>query len=333
MKTLLSPGIALCVCTWINAAGLGSACTPRAQPSARPGPGLSSPKRARPWKPKIVTRTFTSGKVTIAARIVGDGPHLLVTLHGGPGLSHHYMRPLEKLATPKLRVVTYDQRGVGASRPLPLPATHHTLAGHVADLEALRAGLGAPKMHLLAHSWGGLVVLAYAIKHPARVASVVLVDALPADGGSWLQANRAFTQRAVGLIAQGLIPKTIPKGRGGDCSPRLLAILPNYYHDPRHPATRHLGGSSCHDGVLQTTWRNIGRFDLRPQLKSYRAPTLILHGKSDPFGLGMAKALGAALGASKPTTVLFDKCGHIPWEECPQPFHRAVHGFLARQLR
>src|SRR5262245_19414822 len=58
-----------------------------------------------------------SGGATLYVRSVGgyDGGPVLVTLHGGPGISHEYMMPLEILASEELRVVSYDQRGVGRS--------------------------------------------------------------------------------------------------------------------------------------------------------------------------------------------------------------------------
>ncbi|HUS14644.1 MAG TPA: alpha/beta fold hydrolase, partial [Chloroflexia bacterium] len=54
---------------------------------------------------------------TLFVRSVGgyDGGPVLVLLHGGPGISHEYMMPLEVLASEELRVVSYDQRGVGRS--------------------------------------------------------------------------------------------------------------------------------------------------------------------------------------------------------------------------
>src|SRR4029077_4954036 len=51
-----------------------------------------------------------------------------------------------------------------------------TLADQVADLDALRRQLGVDQFDLLGHSWGGYLVMAYAAKHPAHVAHLIIAD-------------------------------------------------------------------------------------------------------------------------------------------------------------
>src|SRR4029079_17600722 len=68
-----------------------------------------------------------------------------------------------------------DQRGNGRSGAL-AKGESCTLADQIADLEALRVELRAPTMDLLGHSWGGYLVMAYAARHPERVAHLVIAD-------------------------------------------------------------------------------------------------------------------------------------------------------------
>ncbi len=100
-----------------------------------------------------------------------NGPAVLF-LHGGPGAGagavhrrffdpHHW------------RLVIYDQRGAGRSRPLgSLEA--NTTPDLVADIEVLRRHLGVEKWLLFGGSWGSTLALAYAQAHPERVAGLVL---------------------------------------------------------------------------------------------------------------------------------------------------------------
>lgn len=257
---------------------------------------------------------------------VGGGSGVpVIVLHGGPGLSHEYTRPLARLGGGARRVAFYDQRGTGRSPAE--PEARHDLAAHVADLDAVRAALGAERAILVGHSWGGLVALAYVAAHPERVERLILVDSLPPTSWAWMMANRRFDTRVAALVAEGLIPADLPPAANGDCSPTLIALLPAYYHDPRHPATRDLAGSRCHDGLLELTWEHVGAVDLTASLAAVSVPALVIQGQSDPFGR-MADDVAAALPRAAIRTVYLPACGHLPWEECPRGFFPEVGRFL-----
>lgn len=93
-------------------------------------------------------------------------------LHGGPGAGagsihrrffdpHHW------------RLVIFDQRGAGRSRPMG-ELRENTTPHLVADIEALRRFLGIEKWLLFGGSWGSTLALAYAQAHPQRVTGCVL---------------------------------------------------------------------------------------------------------------------------------------------------------------
>src|SRR6185312_9363292 len=88
---------------------------------------------------------------------VGDGPEVVVMLHGGPGASHDYLRPgLDAVAVPgRRRLFYYDQRGSGRS-PLDAGVAPGTWQDHVADLDAVREHLGGAPLTLVGYSWGEL---------------------------------------------------------------------------------------------------------------------------------------------------------------------------------
>ncbi len=93
-------------------------------------------------------------------------------LHGGPGAGAGAVH--RRFFDPHLwRVVIFDQRGAGRSRPLGSLA-HNTTADLVADIELLREHLGVDKFLLFGGSWGSTLALAYAQAHPGRVAGLVL---------------------------------------------------------------------------------------------------------------------------------------------------------------
>ncbi len=93
-------------------------------------------------------------------------------LHGGPGvgISPDYRRFFDP---EHYRIVLVDQRGAGRSTP------HHEIEDNntwsiVADLEKLRTTLGIENWLVMGGSWGSLLALCYAIKHPGSVAAIII---------------------------------------------------------------------------------------------------------------------------------------------------------------
>jgi proline iminopeptidase len=97
----------------------------------------------------------------------------VVVLHGGWGAEHSYLLPALLPMANEFRVVMYDQRG--SLRTPVTPPAQISYAALVDDLEQLRQRLGLDKLTLLAHSMGNHLAYGYLLKHPDRVAGLVLV--------------------------------------------------------------------------------------------------------------------------------------------------------------
>ncbi|HWA66596.1 MAG TPA: prolyl aminopeptidase, partial [Mycobacteriales bacterium] len=145
---------------------------------------------------------------------VGDGHHLyyeqvgtpegtpVVYLHGGPGSgsttgARRYFDPTRH------RAILFDQRAAGRSTPhasendvdwASIDMTHH-----VADLERLRVHLGIDRWAVFGASWGSVLGLTYAQRHPDRVTAVVVaaVSTGTAEDIDWLtvHAGRFFPEQ------------------------------------------------------------------------------------------------------------------------------------------
>ena len=105
---------------------------------------------------------------------VSGNPHgaPVVFLHGGPGAGASPMH--RRFFDPEhYRIVIFDQRGAGRSRP------HGELAGNttpqlIGDMERLRTQLGLASWTVFGGSWGSTLALAYAQAHPDRCSALVL---------------------------------------------------------------------------------------------------------------------------------------------------------------
>jgi proline iminopeptidase len=95
-----------------------------------------------------------------------------VFLHGGPG-GGTSPRQRRFFDPARYRIVLFDQRGCGKSRPH--ASLHDNTTWHlVSDIEALRNHLGIASWLVFGGSWGSTLGLAYAQKHPDRVTALVL---------------------------------------------------------------------------------------------------------------------------------------------------------------
>ncbi len=95
-----------------------------------------------------------------------------VFVHGGPGAGAD-ARSRRFFDPQRYRIVVFDQRGCGRSRPhasLEDNTTWHL----VADMEQLRRHLGIERWLVFGGSWGSTLALAYAEAHPGRVTELVL---------------------------------------------------------------------------------------------------------------------------------------------------------------
>jgi proline iminopeptidase len=95
-----------------------------------------------------------------------------VFLHGGPGAGCD-TRARRFFDPARYRIVLFDQRGCGRSRPH-ASLEHNTTWDLVADIEQLREYLHIERWQVFGGSWGSTLALAYAEAHPARVTELVL---------------------------------------------------------------------------------------------------------------------------------------------------------------
>lgn len=93
-------------------------------------------------------------------------------LHGGPGAGAGAVH--RRFFDPSIwRVIIFDQRGAGRSRPLGGLENNNT-PQLIRDIETLRNFLNIERMVLFGGSWGSTLALAYAQAHPERVAAAIL---------------------------------------------------------------------------------------------------------------------------------------------------------------
>ncbi len=124
-------------------------------------------------EPYNVSELAVSDLHTIVYEEVGNpNGRPALFLHGGPGvgISPDYRRFFDP---DHYRLVLVDQRGAGRSTPH-ADIRENTTWDIVEDLEKLRTHLGVDDWVVMGGSWGSLLALCYAIKHPSSVAGIII---------------------------------------------------------------------------------------------------------------------------------------------------------------
>ena len=290
-------------------------------------------------------RLTLAGVTTLGDRIVADDGCLLwteavgsgdplVLCHGGPGLWDMFGGEAPALAEAAgVTAVRWDQRGCGRSQR----TGPFSVARSVADLDAVRAGLGRPAVALLGHSWGATLALAYTLAHPERVRALVYVAGTGIDPGKpWQAEFDAAADRRLGEAGA----ERLRRLDAADPSPerdRELAVLQwsaDFVDEDR--AVEHAAALAepwfginweCSAQVNADARRYLREPGVLEACRSLPVPVLIVDGDRDNRPRWAVDSLHRALPRVRRVTLA--GAGHLPWVEDPAGFRAAVAGFLA----
>jgi proline iminopeptidase len=285
---------------------------------------------ARPAQPSGFGTVFKAPGATIWYEVRGSAPgRPLVMVNGGPGFDHTYVLCSDAWdAIARNRpVVVYDQRGNGRSGRLAKDQSC-TLADQVDDLEALRARLGADKIDLLGHSWGGYLVMAYAIRHPDRVAHLMIVDsAAPKWGDTEFIFKYVYPE---GVERQGSLDFADAYGDSVAGKASLHEYLQMLFvsSEKREDFMSRAATYQYTREVNEKLNADLAKYDMWPALASLHMPTLVATGRFDMnVAPSTAWKIHKAIAGSR--WVVFEKSGHLPYFEEPEKFVNVIEDFLA----
>src|SRR4029077_2623809 len=101
-------------------------------------------------------------------------------IHGGPGGDHTDLKARFNALSDRMQLVYFDHRGQGRSARG--DAAKYHIDENVEDMEALRVHLGLGPIVSIGTSYGGMVAMAHAARHPESVSHLVLVATMSHSG-------------------------------------------------------------------------------------------------------------------------------------------------------
>ncbi len=251
----------------------------------------------------------------------------LIVMHGGPGFDHSTLRPYFDRFADTHQVLYIDHRGNGRSTG---DQSTWNLPQWGDDVKAICDGLGIEKPVVYGNSFGGMVAMAYAARHPDHPAKLILSSTaarihldetfriMEARGGA--EARRvaeAFwlkpTDEAFAEYSRVCLPLYNPPGAvtEKEAQARRRALL-------KPAVTRHFSL-----GEMMT-------MDAAPGLAKIVCPTLVLAGTYDPITPPVcAQEIVAALPKGVGRYELFDGAGHGVHRDMPEKAEAVMREFLA----
>lgn len=249
----------------------------------------------------------------------------LIVLHGGPGFDHSLMRPWFDRFADSHQVIYLDHRGNGRSGGEP---DTWRLAQWGDDIAAFCDELGLIKPVVYGLSFGGMVAMAYAARHPAQPGKLIL-----SSTGARLRLDASFEMfgklggKSAAVIARDFWSDPTPE-RAGEY---MAACMPLYNptQDPDEAVRVRSRAMARFEVMFDFIRGEQMTMDLLPGLAAVACPTLVLAGGVDPITpVACAEEIFAALPAGLARLEVFETAGHGVHRDEPERAEAVLRNFL-----
>jgi len=254
--------------------------------------------------------------------ITGRGP-AVVLLHGFGGSTYSWRKIVPALET-DYEVINVDLVGFGYSDRPDAPGPYRRDA-QIARLAELLDSLGKPDAHIVGHSFGGGLAIAFAARYPDRVRTLSLIDSV---GPNYVAERRHSAARAT--------PLAYVYVRGLGLRRRFVdRVLKNSYYDASQVTPEvvdayrdrlRIEGAVRSFRYLSSGSRPGDEREI--ELREVQAPTLVIWGEQDPLMPVSVGEQGVAEIPNAAPLLVVEETGHSPMEERPDRVLARLHPFL-----
>jgi proline iminopeptidase len=268
------------------------------------------------------------------AGLVPDGPRMrerptLLLLHGGPGFDHTLYRPAFSALADVAQIIYLDHRGNGRSTGDDPATWNVTQWGD--DVKTFCDVLGIVKPIVYGASFGGMVALAYATRHPEHPGKLILVST-EAAGTSHPERRVALFERLGGPEVGALAHRRFIEGKldAEDMAAWERLAFPIYTRRPRDPQAVQRGIRRSEVNLWFARPGGEGRtFNFFPELSRIQCPTLVLGGEEDPMiPIECQEDIVAALPPHLVRFERFPSCGHSVIADATERAFAVIREFI-----
>ena len=197
-----------------------------------------------------------------------DGEGAAVTFIHGLGSAHDAWDGIVAELSHAYQCLRYDLRGHGQS---PVPPPPYVLDDFVDDLAALLDARDIAASHLVGHSLGGLIAQAFALRHPSRVASLVLLSTVAGRSQEERQAVIRLVETLERKGAAGILDQSLERW----FTPAFREAHPDIIEKRRQRVL------ATDPAAFAAAFRVYAESDFGDEISAITAPTLIMTGEND----------------------------------------------------
>ena len=254
---------------------------------------------------------------------LGQGP-LVVLIHGVPEFWYSWRQQLGPLAEAGFRVVAVDQRGFNRSDSPVKRAAYATLEV-VEDVAAVVRQEGYTAAHIVGHDSGALVAWLFATLHPDMTDKLAVLS---------VPHPNAFAEELATNPAQHDASAYARRMQQDDTRPAFRVGPIGVLRDPLGwPLYLAADARTDHRAISAFYQLNYPRppYPVDETLPKVKAPTLVVHGRSDRFLLASGHDRNRQWTETEPQTVMLD-AGHFVHQEKPEAVNRAFIRWFSKTL-
>jgi len=278
------------------------------------------------------------GKYKVWTKKIGSGSVRMLTLHGGPGLTHEYFECFEDfLPQVGIEFYYYDQLG-SAYSDQPKDKSLWTVERFRDEVEQVRKALGLENFYLYGHSWGGMLSIEYALKYQHHLKALVLSNT-PTSNTSMTDYMNKLRQRFP-PEAKEILEKCEAKGDYN--APEYQAVLRNHLYakhgcrvpvpEPYLRTWRNSAGAfseisgTVFGPSLFTVAGTAKDWDRWNDLRNIKIPTLVIGGRYDTIRPEDFQKMGELIPNSR--VVICEKGSHLSMYDDQETYFRELIKFI-----
>lgn len=258
----------------------------------------------------------------------------LIAIHGGPGMTHHYLYPLTDLADER-QIIFYDQLDAGLSER-PNDPGNWNLARFLNEIDDLRDALNLPNVAIFGNSWGATIAASYAAHNPAGIEKLVLSSPL-INTQQWLADNKTHRDN---LPAEALAVMDRCEAEGRESTQEYQDAVEIFYN--RHfcraspwpdyvMETMNTLNETCYAGMWgpnEFTCNGLLRdYDGLAELQSIQTATLITCGEFDEATPASCKKFTQLIPDARFSE--FEDASHLTFVDSREKYIETLRKFFA----
>ncbi len=276
------------------------------------------------------------GKYKVWTKKVGHGKIKVLTLHGGPGVTHEYLECFEDFLPQRgIEFYYYDQLG-SAYSDQPDDKSLWTVERFREEVEQVRSALGLENFYLFGHSWGGMLGIEYALKYQKHLKALVVSD---------MTASIASYVEYINELRKKLPPDVIAvlekyEAKGEYEAPEYQDVMLKRVYaehlcrldpwpDPVVRTFKHLAApvyntmQGPNEFIVNGTFKDWDRWNDLPKI---HVPTLLLVGRHDTMSVADIQRMGRAIPRSR--VAVCENGSHLGMYDDQQTYFRHLLAFF-----